>query len=167
MANLGVHFAITQEETQMLKDISDDRDRKYWLQDNIEPVYLEKKIDHFVESEKSWWLIHQILVSPGVLAIDKDNMLGLVIMGGEQLYLSDKTYHISLKMHSLIYDISDSLYLITSNIFLDNFNKTIKALKCDIAPELSNYTLEYFNEIKKFYLNHISSNRNIIFTVDL
>ena len=166
MSCLGVHFALTQDEVDVLRGFDDEQDRLEHLQELIEKEYLENQPDFAAESDKSWDAMHRVLAD-GELSWDGgDYPLNHVILAGELLYTGDD-YIMSLKSPEQVRDVAEALLAVTE----DEFRRRYFAISPgSYGMELSEadfeYTWEWFQGVRDFYIRAAEANRYVLFTAD-
>ena len=89
MSCLGVHFALTDEEVEKLKGMSDEQDRLEYLTEEIEEQYLEGNKKFAAESDKSWDAMHRVLADGELTWEGGEYPLNHTVLAGELLYTDD------------------------------------------------------------------------------
>ena len=108
MACLGVHFALTADDVQQLRSISDESDRLDHLQSVIEDNYLSDDPQFAAESDKAWDAMHRTLAN-GNLSWDGGSYpLNHTVLAGELLY-RQPDYIMSLKTPQQVRDVAADL----------------------------------------------------------
>ncbi|WP_395745667.1 YfbM family protein [Prosthecobacter sp.] len=178
MSCLGVHFAITPEEENELRELIEEAMRLEHLREVIEPRYFEEHPDLMAESGKSWDAMHRTLTDGHLFWIgggDEDDgeaagkgeyPLTHVVLYGEVLF-TEPHYIISYKSPQQVRDIAAALPAITQ----EEFRRRFFAIKPEnlgyfINEEEFEYTWENFLTVRTFYLRASEAGRAVIFTAD-
>jgi hypothetical protein len=164
MGCLGVHFSLSAEEVQRLRDFADENDRLNYLREHIEEEYFAEHEDRMVESDKAWDAMHRTLAD-GLLAEDGGEYpLNHLILGGEQLYV-ESDYIMVLKTPGQVRDVAAVL----PHVDEAEFRRRYFAIDADdYGPEFGEddfgYTWSYFEEVRSFWLRAASEGRFVLFT---
>jgi hypothetical protein len=151
----GVLFAITKEEAERLRSArGNDADVLSIVQDEIEEAWDESFL---CETDKAWDAIHRCLTNRKLSFDQSEFPRNLCILGGEQLHAGGD-YIISLLTPAQVKEVADALqqYL---KIDQQEYGFTF-------GEEDFDYTWDYFERVRDFYLKAASENRWTIFTVD-
>lgn len=168
MSCLGVYFALTQPEVELLRSFEDERDRLEHLKEVIEAQYFEQQPDFLAETDKSWDALHRSL-SGGELTWEGregEYPLNHVVMGGESLYSKDD-YIIRLKTREQVEDIAKALEPITEDEFrLRYFKINAETYPTPLSEEDFEYTWGWFEGVRELYNRAAAANRYVLFTAD-
>lgn len=164
MGCLGVHFALTEDEVLTLRAIDDERARLAHIQNVIEEEYFSNQQEFLAESDKSWDAMHRVL-GDGDLTWDGGKYpLNHVVLAGELLY-TRSDYIISLKTPQQVKDIAGALPTVTKEMFRERY---FGISSCSYGMELSevdfDYTWDYFQSVREFYLLAAENGRFVLFT---
>ena len=96
MACRGVFFALTPSQRDRLLELSSDRDRIDYIQEDIEEAWDEA---HVFETDKAWDAIHRCLTDGTLTIGSASSPLGKLILGGTQLYSDTNEYIVNLIEH--------------------------------------------------------------------
>jgi hypothetical protein len=166
MACRGVHFAITADEAEFLRSITDEAERVEHLSEVIETHYFEEEPDYTAESDKAWDAMHRALAD-GELTWDGGQYpLNHVVLGGELLY-TESDYIMSLKSLPQVRDIAVALSTLTES----EFRRRYFAIDADsygmpLSEEDFAYTWDWFQEVRDLYQRAEDSGRLVLFTAD-
>jgi hypothetical protein len=166
MSCLGVHFALTKDETAHLRSLPDEQARLDHLIEVIETLYFEQHPDLKAESDKAWDAMHRTLAD-GELSWDGGEYpFGHVVLAGELLY-SQPDYIISLKTPQQVRDIAAALPAITEA----EFRRRYFAIDADsygfpLTEEDFGYTWDWFQGVRELYQRAAAEGRFVLFTVD-
>jgi hypothetical protein len=161
MANRGVHFALTDDQSQALLAAKNDNE----LMSVIEMIEEEWNDEYLAECDKAWDAIHRCLTDGNLFYESGRYPLNHCICGGQQLYMGED-YTICFISVPQVKDVATAIILITENWFRERYF----AIPVDDYGMLSEddfqYTWEWFQEIRKLYKKASTENRAVIFTVD-
>lgn len=166
MGCLGVHFSLSAEEAQRLRDFEVEDDRLEYVRETLEEEYFAEHKDRLAQSDKAWDAMHRTLAD-GLLTDDGgDYPLNHVILGGERLYL-DPDYIMVLKTPEQVRDVAAVLPAIDEA----EFRRRYFAIDAyDYGPELGEddfgYTWSNFEDVRSFWLRAASEGRFVLFTAD-
>jgi hypothetical protein len=166
MSCLGVHFALTQDETAHLRSLPDKQARLHHLQEVIETRYFAQQPDLKAESDKAWDAMHRTLTD-GQLSWDGGEYpFSHVVLGGELLY-TEPDYIMSLKTPQQVRDIAATLSAITEA----EFRRRYSAIDADsygfpLSDEDFGYTWESFQSVRELYQRAAKEGRFVLFTAD-
>lgn len=164
MGCLGVHFALTEDDVSSLRAIPDEEDRLSYLQEDIEERYLGT--DYAAESDKSWDAMHRAL-SDGQLSWDGGNYpLNHVVLAGELLY-SESDYIMTLKTPVQVRDVAAALSAMTATQLRAGYDAIDRqSYGYDLTDEDFEYTWNWFQSVREFYLRAATEGRYVLFTAD-
>jgi len=165
MACLGVHFALTEDQVQLLRE-GDDASRLEYLQETLEPHFFDVEPDAKVETDKAWDAIHRCLTD-GTLRDDGGAYpLNHAILGGETVYSGDD-YIMSLKSPAQVRDVAVALRTVTQDLLRSVYDQIDPD---DYGSELSDddftYTWEWLTGIQVFWELASQRGRYVLFTAD-
>jgi Domain of unknown function (DUF1877) len=166
MACRGVHFALSQEEVQSLREIKDEAKRVEYLLNVIEEEYFTHHRKFLAESDKAWDAMHRSLAD-GQLSWDGGKYpLNHVVLGGE-LLCTEIDFIMVLKSPQQVRDTAAALPAIT----LENFRRRYDAIDAEsygvsLSNEDFSYTWEWFQEVRDLFLCAASEGRFVLFTAD-
>ena len=166
MSCLGVHFALTDEEVEKLKGMSDEQDRLEYLTEEIEEQYLEGNKKFAAESDKSWDAMHRVLADGELTWEGGEYPLNHTVLAGELLY-TDDDYIMSLKTPTQVKDIDKALDAITEHEFKQKyFSIDSKSYGFELTNEDFEYTWDWFQNVRQFYSRAAADSRYVLFTAD-
>lgn len=166
MSCLGVHFALTQPEVELLRSFEDEKDRLDHLKEVIEEQYFKQEPDFLAETDKSWDALHRCLSDGELMRDGGDYPLNHVVMGGEPLYFADD-YIISLKSREQVQEISKALEQITEEELRRRYFKiNSKTYPTPLSEEDFGYTWGWFEGVRELYKRAATANRYVLFTAD-
>jgi hypothetical protein len=166
MSCLGVHFALTEEDTKALQSFEDEQARITYLVEEIEPRYFDEPRSFIAESDKSWDAMHRAL-SDGMLTWTGGNYpLNHTVLGGKRLYFKDD-YIVSLKSPEQVRDIAKALEPIDEATFRALYNNiNAQNYDADLSAEDFEYTWGWFQGVRELYASASIDGRFILFTAD-
>jgi hypothetical protein len=166
MSCLGVHFALTHEEVDCLRLLSDDQSRLDHLQEVIEPHYFEHEPDLTAESDKSWDAMHRALDDGHLSWEGCEYPFSHVVLGGELLY-AEPDYIMSLKTRQQVRDIAAVLPAITEAEFRRRyFNIDADSYGFPLSEDDLGYTWESLQSVRELYQRAAMERRFVLFTAD-
>lgn len=164
MACRGVLFAIDIETADALRAVDSDSKRVEYIQEVIEEDYFANYNEWLAETDSSWDWMHRALTDG---ELDRDNgayPLNHVIMGGESLHVGSD-YIITLKTPQQVADVAAALPGITEESFAEGFRQIDESELNTGFEEDFEYTWDYFNEVREFWLRAAGLGRFVLFTV--
>lgn len=166
MACRGVHFAITAEEADHLRNLADEQDRLDFLQQTIEEEYFERSPEWKAESDKAWDAMHRLLAA-GELTWDGGSYpLNHTVLAGELLY-TESDYIMSLKRPDQVRDIAAALARIDEREFRHRyFSIPSASYEMQLSDEDHEYTWEWFQEVRELFSRAAEAGRYVLFTAD-
>ncbi len=166
MACLGVHFALTPQDVQQLRSISDEAERLDHLQSVIEDTYFSDHPELVAESDKAWDAMHRTLAD-GQLTWDGGAYpLNHVVLAGELLY-TEADYIMSLKTPQQVQDIAAALPAMTREEFRRRYDAIdAEAYGFPLTDEDFDYTWDWFQGVRDLYTRAASEGRFVLFTAD-
>ena len=162
MACRGVLFALTPEDEQKVLSCISDEELLSLVQDDIEQRWEE---EHLVETDKAWDAMHRCLTD-GQLSFYDPTPLALCILGGKPLYQDTQTYVVSHKTVRQAQEASDAAAKVTKGWLRERYFKLTSDYGFPLTEEDFEYTWEYFEGVRDFYLKAARDGRAVIFTVD-
>ena len=162
----GVHFALTAEEVEQLRSFEDDDERVEYLSEEIEEMYFDRHPEFVAESDKAWDAIHRALADGELTWEGGEYPLNHVILGGELLCSGDD-YVMSLKTPEQVREIAAVLPAIGE----EEFRQRYLAIDPDnyeqgLSDDDLQYTWDWFQDVRAFYLRAAQHGRYVLFTVD-
>ncbi len=168
MSCLGVHFALSDSEVQVLREFETDEKRLEYLQEVIEEEYLNREDSPplYAESDKAWDAMHRILADGALTWVGGEYPLNHTVLGGEVLYSGDD-YIIGLKNAQQVKDIAKELI----KIEFDWFSIRYRSIDAEdygfpLEDEDLEYTWEWFQNVRQLYITAALMDRSILFTAD-
>lgn len=175
---LGVHFALTEEQRRKLYECDSDDARIEVVTDDIEENTPE---EDQVCTEKAWDAIHRCLgefppntpwfypVRPelGKFALPEDHgsyPLKLCVLGGKRLMEDESNYFIRLIEPEGTEDISTALAKIDKPAMRERYFRHCEGAWPEYGEEDFEYTWEYFEELRSFFLRIAGKKKAVIFT---
>lgn len=165
MACRGVHFSLDERTATALRSIDDEHERLQFVQEQIEEEYFKNHPEWLAETDKAWDWIHRVLTDG---ELDRNNgtyPLNHVVMGGESLY-SRSDYIISLKTPQQVADAGVELRKITEASFRERFFQLDKFEIEHSYEEDFEYTWQWFESLREFWLRAAAEGRSVLFSVD-
>lgn len=164
MGCLGVHYALTEGEVNLLKSKPSDDARLEYLQETIEEEYFSAHREWLAETDKAWDAIHRTLTD-GQFGWDNGAFpFSHVIMGGEELYELDD-YIMSLKTPWEVKQIVEGLRTTTEVDFRERyFRIDPEDYGFSVNEEDFEYTWTWFNSMRDLYYRAADANRYVLFT---
>ena len=166
MSCLGVHFSLSADEVRHLHAIEDESERIEYLHDVIEEEYFRNQPARKAESDKAWDAMHRAL-SGGQLAWDSGEYpLNHFVLGGEILY-TGTDFIMTLKTPAQVRDVAAVLPGINEAWFLRRYLAIdAEDYGCPLTEEDCEYTWEWFQGVREFWLRASTEGRYILFTAD-
>jgi hypothetical protein len=162
MACRGVLFALTPEDELKILSCTSDAELLSLIQDDIEERWEE---EHLAETDKAWDAMHRTLTD-GQLSFYDPTPLGACILGGKPLYQDTQTYVVSYKSADQAKHVARAAATITKEWLRDRYFKLTADYDSPLSEEDFEYTWEYFEGVRDFYLKAAKDGRAVIFTVD-
>lgn len=168
MSCLGVHFALSNEEIEVLRQFDTDEKRLEHLQEVIEEQYMAREDSPplFAESDKAWDAMHRTLTDGELTWDGGEYPLNHTVLGGEPLY-SGQDYIISAKNPEQVKDIAKALIDIDLDCFaakyrlIDHEDYGFPLEEADLE-----YTWEWFEGVRQLYITAALLDRCILFSAD-
>jgi len=162
MACRGVLFAIAEHDAQRLKTAqgNDDAVRNI-IQEEIEAAWDE---EHLCATDKAWDAIERCLAGTA----RGDGPLSMCMLGGEQLHRGDN-YIVSLLTPEQVRQVAEAMKPIDREWLRLQYSKIDPAdygAPGSLNQQDFEYTWDYFQSVRSFYLKAAAENRWSIFTVD-
>jgi hypothetical protein len=166
MSCLGVHFALTQEDTAKLRALEDEQERLEFLTDDIEERYFQGDKTHIAESDKAWDAMHRALAD-GELTWDGGIYpLNHTVLGGERLYTGDD-YIMVLKTPPQVRDVAAALDALTEQDFRRRYNAIDEgSYDGEKNDEDFAYTWEWLQNVRTLYRKAAQEGHHVLFTAD-
>jgi hypothetical protein len=166
MSCLGVHFSLSAEEVQRLRDIEDEAERVAYLHEKIEVEYFEQHPGRMAESDKAWDAMHRTLTDGRLSPDGGEYPLNHVILGGEQLH-AEPDFIMALKTPQQVREVAAALPSVTRDAFRRRYNAIDAAdYGMPLSEEDFEYTWENFQSVREFWLRAATEDRFILFTAD-
>lgn len=166
MSCLGVHFSLSSEEVGNICAIQDESDRLDYVKEVIEEEYFRNHPDRKAESDKAWDAMHRALADGTLAWHNGAYPLNHVVLGGERLY-TGSDYIMVLETPDEVRDVAVVLPEMTEA----EFRRRYFAIDPDkygfpLSQQDFEYTWEYFQSVREFWLRAASENRYVLFTAD-
>jgi len=166
MSSRGVHFAITQHETERLLAKRRVRKRVEIITEEIEErMEMEEHRQWCCETDKAWDAIHRCLTDGSLTFSPHPSGLHAIILGDEVLCHLD-WYIITLVRRDRVRELLTPLMAVTK----ENMRVAYEAIDAGEYPDKSaedfEYTWEWFNHLRAFWQRAAEAERDVIFTVD-
>jgi hypothetical protein len=157
-------FAITKEEAErLIAARGNDTQILSIVQDEIENAW---DADHLCQTDKAWDAIHRCLTNGKISFEQRAYPRNLCILGGEQLHAGEE-YIVSLLTSEQVRELAVALQPLTRNWFNDRYLEIdAKDYGPNFGEEDFQYTWDYFEGVREFYVKAASDGRWTIFTVD-
>lgn len=166
MPYLGVHFALTNDEVEILRSLQDEQQRLDYVLEVLEGLYFDHHREYLAQSDKAWDAMHRVLANGQLTWEGGDYPLNHVVLAGELLY-TESDYILSLKSPEQVRDIASALSEVTEESFraryfqLDPENYGLPLTEDDLS-----YTWQWFQEVRRLYQKAASEGRYVLFTAD-
>lgn len=166
MSCLGVHFSLSADEVETLRAIEAESERVEHLHEVIEEQYFAKHPERLAESDKAWDAIHRTL-GDGKLSWDGGEYpLNHVMLGGELLY-TESDFIMVLKFPQHVRDVAATLPSITRDDFRKRYDAIdVASYDSALSDEDFDYTWDWFQDVREFWLHAATEGRYILFTAD-
>lgn len=166
MSCLGVHFSLSSDEVQRLRDIEDESERVDFLHESIEEWYFAEHRERLADSDKAWDAMHRTLADGQLSWNGGEYPLNHVVLGGELLY-TESDFIMVLKPPQQVRDVAAVLPMITE----DEFRRRYFAIDEDsysqpLDEEDFEYTWENFQDVRRFWELAAAEGRFVLFTAD-
>jgi hypothetical protein len=162
MSCRGVLFAINPKTSKKLKSFSNDEELVEYIQENIEEEWDEELL---IETDKAWDAIHRCFANGELELSGGEHPLNSIIFGGEILN-TEADYFVSLKNNTLVKEIAEKIGIISKEKLSELYYKISNSYQGEKNKEDFEYTWNWFEGIKDFYIKIAKTNMDIIFTVD-
>jgi hypothetical protein len=164
MACRGVLFAITNEQAEKLRAArGNDTHVLSIIQDEIEEAWDEA---HLCQTDKAWDAMHRWLADGELGFHGSVNPRNLCILGGEQLHVGGD-YIVSLLSPAQVKEVAAALQPITRDWFhVQYFKIDPEEYGFTFGEGDFEYTWDYFERVRDFYVQAASDDRSTLFTVD-
>ena len=164
MGCLGLHFALNDEEVRRLRSLKDDKARLDYLYEELEEEFWGAHPELVAETDKAWDGIHRALTD-GHLDFDQGAYpMSHVIMGGERVYFKDDHIMI-LKTSRQVNDVARELPGVEKQQFRTAYFR-INPNECGYSINETDfeYTWDWFESLRAFWLNASGLNRHVLFS---
>ena len=166
MSCLGVHFSLSEEEVQRLRDFQDESKRVEHVHEVIEREYFAQHPERLAESDKAWDAMHRALADGKLTWVGGEYPLNHVVLGGELLY-TKPDFIMVLKTPQQVRDVAAVLPAISQS----EFRRRYDAIDTDsygdpLSDEDFGYTWDWFQGVREFWLRAAKEDRYVLFTAD-
>jgi Domain of unknown function (DUF1877) len=161
MANRGVHFALTNSQTQAVLSAKDDIE----LMSAIEIIEEEWDDEYLAESDQAWSAIHRCLTDGSLLYESGEYPLNHCICGGQQLYCGED-YTVCYISAAQVKDVAAALNQITESWMREQYFSIPRNEYGELSEDDFQYTWEWFQAVRQLYKKASAKNKVVIFTVD-
>jgi hypothetical protein len=168
MSCLGVHFALSSEDVEALRNFESEQDRLDHLQEVIEEEYMNREVPEpmYAESDKAWDAMHRVLADGRLTWDGGQYPLNHAVLAGELLY-TGPDYIMSLKSPEQVKDIAAAL----ASIDRENFNSRYRAIDPEdygfpLTDDDLEYSWEWFQNVRDLYTRAAARDRYVLFTAD-
>lgn len=166
MSALAVLFAITDSDVESFSKAQQSAEADEAVMSVVEDIEERWDEQWLEQNDKAWDAIHRCLTDGRLEFEGGEYPLGLCILGGVQLGDGDD-YIVSLKSAAEVADIAAAIESIGQADFRTRyFAIDAEDYDGEIGDEDYNYTWEYFQGVKEFYVKAANAGRAVIFTVD-
>ncbi len=187
MGARGVHFAITKDQSDHLLGLADDDTRIAYIQEDIEenlpPDDGESSDPSHADTDSAWDAIHRCLgdfpphtpyfyevpSEAGAWERPEDHgiyPLKLCVLGGRRVLDDESRYIIRLIEPNDVADLAEALKPITKDWMRDKYFRHCKGAWPMYGEEDFEYTWEWFENLRAFFIRVAPTGRSVIFTVD-
>jgi hypothetical protein len=165
MSCLGIHFSLSADEVQRLRQV-EESERVDYVHGTIEEEYFESHRERLAQSDKAWDAMHRALADGQLTWDGGEYPLNHVILGGELLY-TDSDFILVLKTPQQVRDVAEALSQITEDDFRRRY-QAIDETSYDqpLSEEDFEYTWDNFLEVRLFWLKAAAEARYVLFTAD-
>lgn len=180
MAARGIYFALTPEQEQGLLAQHDDESRVNYLIEEIEEVWDE---EHLQETDKAWDAMHRCLSewpphTPNFYPVDPkygtydlpENHgtypLKLCVLGGRRLMDDESNYFMRLIEPTAVRDIAQALQGLEKEWMRGKYFKHCEGQWPEYGEEDFEYTWEWFQGVRDFFIRVAPTGRSVLFTAD-
>jgi hypothetical protein len=161
MANRGVHFALTNSQTQALLAAQNDDE----LISIIEEIEDEWNEEYLAQSDKAWDAIHRCLTDGSLLYESGQYPLSHCICGGQQLH-SGEDYTVSFVSATQVKDVEVALSQIIEHWMREQYFNIPQNEYGMLSDDDFQYTWTWFQEVRQLFKKASINGRAVIFTVD-
>jgi len=166
MGCLGIHVSLSRAEVEGLLAMTDESARVEHFHEVIEEEYFSNHPQRMAESDKAWDAMHRTLADGELTWDGGDYPLNHVVLGGELLYTGDD-FIMVLKTPAQVQDVAAALTTLTEETFRTRyFAINAESYGCPLDEQDFEYTWEWFQEVREFWLNASSEGRFVLFTAD-
>ncbi|MCX7748811.1 MAG: YfbM family protein [Clostridia bacterium] len=162
MSCRGVLFAIQKSQSEILRKCKSDKELVEYIQKNIESEWDEKWL---CETDQSWDAMHRCFAGGKLEVHGGKPPLNAIIFGGEILN-TKPDYYVAFKSSALVKEIAKEISGITKEEIRELYNRIGSDYQGEINDEDFEYTWEWFQCVRTFYVEVAQSQRDVIFTVD-
>ena len=162
MSCRGVLFAIDRPVSKKLRKCKNDNELVEYVQENIENDWDE---DWLCETDKAWDAMHRCFAEGKLELFGGKAPLNSIIFGGEILN-TGPDYYVSLKDNSLVKLIAKEILSIDKIKLKSLYEQITNDYQGNVDDEDFEYTWEWFECVRDFYVKIAKSKKDVIFTVD-
>ena len=119
MGQLGIHFALTEEQLGWICEATSDQELIRIIQEDIEAQWND---DWMYESDKAWDAIHRCLCDGRLEATGGNYPLNAAVLGGKSL-LGGQNYIVSLLLPEQVKEVAQALSSVTVSILEDGYTQ--------------------------------------------
>jgi len=161
MASRGVHFALTNSQTQAVLAAQNDVE----LMLGIEEIEDQWNEEYLAQSDKAWNAIHCCLTDGSLLYESGQYPLNHCICGGQQLY-SEEDYTVSFVSAVQVKDVATALSQINQHWMQERYFTIPQNDYGILSNDDFQYIWKWFQEVRQLYKKASIKGRAVIFTVD-
>ena len=126
----------------------------------------EELVEYIQENiEEEWDAMHRCFAEGRLELSGGTSPLNSIIFGGEILN-SESDYYVSLKNNTLVKEIAKDISLVSREKLRSLYNEITNDYQGELTDEDFEYTWDWFEDVKNFYIKVVQSKRDVIFTVD-
>jgi hypothetical protein len=165
MGCLGVHFSLSADEVDRLRAVPEQQ-RVDYVHETIEKDCFDNHRERLAESDKAWDAMHRTLAD-GQLSWDGGKYpLNHVVLGGERLY-DGTDFIMVLKTPEQVRDVAR----VISSLDEAEFRRRYFSIDPDsygfpMDDTDFGYTWNWFQEVRKLWMEAASEGRYVLFTAD-
>jgi hypothetical protein len=165
MACRGVLFSLSSEEVQRIRSIEDEDERVDYLHEVVEEEYLSNQPNRAAETDKAWDAMHRVLADGDLTWEGGEYPLNHVVLGGE-LLTEGTDFIMVLKTPEQVRDVAAALPAVSEQEFRRRYLELDpESYGMELSDDDFEYTWQWFQGVRVFWLRAASEGRYVLFTV--